>query len=510
MDDAPAIAPPAPVFDAPAPVLKRQYVKKPKKKPGRAAKAPKELPLNQRLLMLQWFPELFLGKRPYPWCFEALGAMDEPGSRVAVTAANGSGKTTELAAPAILWHMIRFEGGQTVVTAGAYRQVVEILWPVLRNKINGLPSNAEEGWGWDVTESRITYLAPGWTQPAICNGFSAEDPTKAEGWHARGAWNTLMFVIDEAKGVSDKIFEAMERCQPTRVLVVSSPGGRSGAFFKICNGQDTRYKVFKVTAYDCPHITREWIAQQIAIYGERSAFIQSMIFAEFGEEEGGSLVLPPRVLQAAVSSPPLPTGTELWAGVDFAAGGDENVIEIREGNHRKDTVAWREKDTMSAIGRFITEFKRHGLQADHIYCDAGGMGIPMCDALREAGWDVRRVNNGEQAHNPDHFANRGTEMWTQYARMVETGKVIVPADEVLHRQLTTRGLGHNSKGKLMLESKEKMRERGLSSPDRADAVILAFCGMGASMEEYMTKYGKRPSFGDMADEMEEGSGCHAG
>ena len=491
--------------------------KPPAQKKGRPAgtkgKPPvsKEPPISEKKFLLEWFPELFWGERVYPWQFKALQCLGHRGSRVALRAANGSGKTSKITAAAIMWHMMRFPGSQTVVTAGVYRQVAEILWPVLRNKAQGLGGSEM---GWEVTESRITYLAPGYTEPAVCNGFSAEDPEKAEGWHARGRDNNLLYVIDEAKSVSDKIFEAMERCQPTRVLVTSSPGGRSGAFYNIFRKGDDRYDMFKVTAFDCPHIKQDWIDQQTAIYGERSAFIQSMIYAEFGEEEGGALVLPPRVLQAAISSPAAKTGTQLYAGVDFAAGGDENVIAIREGNAVKEIISWREKDTMSAIGRFITEFKRHNLEANYIYADAGGLGIPMCDALREAGWDVHRVNNGEQARNSGHFANRGTEMWTQYARLVETGKVIVPNDEKLHQQLTTRNLGHNAKGKLMVESKDKMRERGLGSPDRADAVILAFCGIGTTMEDYLAKHGKRVTFADLDDEAGDGAsvmaGAHAG
>ena len=45
---------------------------------------------------------------------------------------------------------------------------------------------------------------------------------------------------------------------------------------------------------------------------------------------------------------------------------------------------------MSAVGRFIVEFQRYGLKPHDIYADASGLGIPMCDALQEAGWSVNR------------------------------------------------------------------------------------------------------------------------
>jgi len=482
-------------------------------------KAPKPLSIEEKRLLPQYFSELFLNRPQYKWCFNVLEALAPHGSRVALVAANGSGKTSEVAVVAILWHMIRYPGSQTVVTAGVYRQIVEVLWPVLRNRVTGM--GPEIAQFFEITESRIKYNSPslpgeGPREPSLCNGFSAEKPEAAEGWHGRGPSGNLLYVIDEAKAVPDGIFDAMERCQPTRLLVMSSPGGAAGRFYDVFRKADPRYKTVKVTSYDCPHITEQWIKDQIEAYGIKSSVVQSMIFAEFGEEEGNSLILPPAVLQKCLSSPPAKVGSTLYAGCDFAAGGDENVIAVREGNTVKQIIAWREKDTMAAVGRFITEFKRLGLDANNIYCDAGGLGIPMCDALREAGWDVRRINNGDPAHNGDHFGNRAAEMWTQYARQVELCKVVVPDDETLHRQLTTRRLEHNSKGKLMAEAKDAMRKRGLGSPDRADAVVLAFCGMGQSLEEYAQKWGKRATLEDIEEwaGLDSGgspmAGCHAG
>jgi len=475
--------------------------KKPKKK---------KLTLEERALLCEEFPELWLGYKPYPWVKDILREFNVRPTRYALVAGNGVGKTSQVAAPLILWHLIRFPGSQTVVTAGVYRQVVEVLWPLLRNMSRNFPEHEQL---FRITENTVTYTAPGKTESAMCVGFAATDPNKAEGWHARGMHNNLLYVIDEAKGVSDQIFHAMERCQPTRLLVMSSPGGCAGAFYDIFRKGDPRYITKRVTAFDCPHITQKWIDEQIATYGEKSPIIQSMIYAQFAEEADNALVLPPAVLQKAIASPPTKEVGTLYAGCDFAAGGDENVIAVREGNQVKQVISWREKDTMAAVGRFITEFRRLGIEAQNVYADAGGLGIPMCDALREAGFDVNRVNNGEAAWDTHKFANRGTEMWVNFARMVETGQVAVPGeDELLHRQLTTRRLAYNSKGKLQIETKDKMRERGLSSPDRADALVLAFAGPGKALEGY-GKGGRRcPSFSDMDDLVDSDlmPGCFAG
>jgi hypothetical protein len=60
--------------------------------------------------------------------------------------------------------------------------------------------------------------------------------------------------------------------------------------------------------------------------------------------------------------------------------------------------------------------------------------------------------------------------WTG-VRKIERSEVILPDDSQLLSQLTTRQAFPNSGGQFKLESKQQMRVRGLSSPDRADVVL---------------------------------------
>ncbi|MDF2651330.1 MAG: terminase protein PACase protein, partial [Paenibacillus sp.] len=50
----------------------------------------------------------------------------------------------------------------------------------------------------------------------------------------------------------------------------------------------------------------------------------------------------------------------------------------------------------------------------------------------------------------------------------------LPDDDTLISQLSTRKWKMTSKGKILLESKDDMKKRGLKSPDRADAFVLTF------------------------------------
>ncbi len=446
---------------------------------------------------LENFPEMWLGIKPYEWQKKVLAELDLKETRVALKAANGSGKTSVCAAAAVLWHMMRFPESLVVCTAGVWRQVEDQLWPCLRKFASGL------GEGWTVHNAEIRY-----GNGARAIGFSTSDPGKFEGWHRQGPSENLMMVLDEGKTIPDSIFEAVERCQPSRILLMSSPGGTQGAFYRAFTKEAHLWKTFSVDASMCPHIPESWVKEQIEKWGEQHPLVRSMVYGEFMELGNESLVLSYNVLQNCLSNPPEEMKGGKVAFCDFAAGGDENVLAVKEGNRVHPLVCWKERDTMSAVGRFIVEFKRHNLRAHEIFADAGGLGIPMCDALAEAGWTVNRVNNGERPRDTEAYANRGAELWFTAARAVEMCEVVIPQDDVLFSQLTTRKCKTNSRGRLSLESKDELRLRGVDSPDRGDAFVGAVsCGM--DMQSF-NRHVVRPSVLNEFTSYVEGQASYSG
>ena len=141
--------------------------------------------LLSRAAHLENFPELFLGVKPYDWQIRVLRDLNFKESRVAMKAANGSGKTAVVAAAAVLWHMIRFPESLTITTAGVWRQVEDQLWPALRGY------TAKLGDGWRVTSSEIEHQ-----NGSRAIGFSTNDAGKFEGWHRQGASDNLMMIVD--------------------------------------------------------------------------------------------------------------------------------------------------------------------------------------------------------------------------------------------------------------------------------------------------------------------------
>ncbi len=401
------------------------------------------------------FAKGVLGLRLYEWQERVLFDLDAPGA-VALRAANGSGKTSVVGAAAALWHSAAFPGSLAICTAGVFRQVSEQLFAALHQHAGKFP-----GAVFNQTECALP-------NGSKIFGFATDEAGKFEGWHNKN----LLVIADEAKSIPDQIFEAIERCAPTRFLCMSSPGGHSGFFYAAFHTRRKFFKQHVVRAADCPHISQTWIAAQVEKYGENHPLIQSMIYAEFMAGDADGCVIPLAFVEKILAHPPTfaDDGT-VSAFVDFSAGGDETVLAVRRGNKVEIVAAFREADTMKTIGRLIQLFRQQKITADQISGDAGGLGLPIIDRLTESGWEIQRVNNGSPASKPEAYANLAAECWFEARAKIEKAEIILPNDPELIAQLTSRRGWPDSKGRLQLESKADMRNRGLRSPDRADAVL---------------------------------------
>jgi phage terminase large subunit len=413
-----------------------------------------------------------LGRELYPWQERTLEQVGKKGSRVVQRTCNESGKTSVVIAGALLWNAILNPGSTGVMTSSVFRQVRHQAWPALRRMAKCFPNL-----GIEIIDGPPATLKVGATESSLV-GFTASEGDAFEGFHVTGSHSSLLLVVDEAKSVDETIFQAVERCRPDRLLVMSSPGGASGPFYRAHTKERHVWTVMPaVTVDDCPHLPPEHKALQIAKWGENHPLVRSMLFADWMEQDGQNLVVPLVWVERCLASPPARDLGERAAGLDFAAGGDENVLCVRNGNQIEPMICWRERDTMSAVGRFIVELRRRGLKPEECYGDESGLGKPMCDALEEAGWRINRVNFGGSPVDGEEFQDRGTEMWNTTGRLIERCELALPKDDDrLVAQLTCRVQKVNSRGRLKLESKEDMRKRGVESPDRADGLVLACAG----------------------------------
>jgi phage terminase large subunit len=415
------------------------------------------------------FARKVMGQNLYTWQAEVAEAVDFGSTlervRIAVRTPNGSGKSSIVIPCAILRWLDRYPKSKVVLTSADARQLDSQLMRALA----GYRHPHLVHWEFLSREIRTP-------QGGQLISFTTDEPARMEGHH--GSKNApLLLIVDEAKSVPSAIFEAVDRCGYAVLLVISSPGLRSGTFYDAFALNRAQHLTFEVSLEQCPHIPRAKIDDMLATYGELHPLVRSSIYGEFMDvAEGESFVVPFQTLMNQLASPPHAkiSRHEYAAFCDFAQGRDENVLAIRSGNKLMQLVGWHDKDAISIVGRFILEFRKHGLRADQIWGDSGGLGLPMCDMLRDAGWPINRFSFGAKAVDEDHFISRGAEIWHSIAQRLAKGELVLFNDPMLVSQLTTRKTTYDARGRLGIEKKDDMSARGVKSPDRADAVCGAF------------------------------------
>ena len=308
--------------------------------------------------------------------------------------------------------------------------------------------------------------------------FSTNDEQKAEGYHATAA-TPVLYIVDEAKGVQDGIFEAADRCTVTRYLYLSSPGSAMGKHYRCFHDEAKNWRRTRVTSYMCPHIRPEKRAEDLETYGESHPLYRSMHLAEWTEGED-MLVITPEQLRHAIDHPPAFRPGGQWAALDFAAGRDENSIAVREGNLVSLDQAFRQSSTVQARRRMANRLKELGIKAHNAWGDSDGLGLPIVQQMAEPvesggdGYRIKEFRGGLPGEDPEHYLNTISEAWILGARDIVNGKIrIDELDPVTFRQMTTRQMEWDQKGRLRVMSKEDMRGKGLHSPDRADVIFMA-------------------------------------
>lgn len=414
--------------------------------------------------------------------------------KLALAAANGSGKDSFIIAPFLIWACLTSIKSRWIVTTASGTQLTSQTEPYLK----ALAESINEFYGEAYFKIRQRYIRCLKTGSEI-RLFATDEAGKAEGYHPIEPNRFFGIIVNEAKSIREEIITALRRCSGyTHWLYISSPGDVKGSFYRAC----TSWQNFRrVTSYDCQHVSEPEREEDRKEYGETSAYYRSKHLALFTSMEGKA-VIPSDFLariktmlddDSTVFNPKRFLHWPKRVGIDLAAGGDETSLRCVRGANILEKLDFRETDTTITATR-IDEWLRVtcGLSKKHqyIYADDGGIGHAIIDMLEtQFGWSIIRVNNAFAAFNKNHYGNLGAENWDRVKRLIEE-KLICPDfdDDILQEQLMQRAWKQNgSRGRYFLQSKREAKAEGKKSPDRADAYILAYSDI--TVEDFLNDKG---------------------
>lgn len=407
-------------------------------------------------------------------------AFEHP--RVAVRSGHKIGKSTSAVALA-LWFASDSEqrpGARVVMTSSSARQVRTILWRELRR----LYRPARERLGGELHKVPDAGLV--WDDGREILGFSTDEPEKMAG--VSGAH--VLFIVDEASGVPEEIFEAIEgnRAGGARLVLFSNPTRTSGAFFDAFNSKRQFWRGLKVSSEEAAAVTpsipglatRAWVDEKAEEWGRESPIFAVRCRGDF-PEQGECAVVSLASLEASRSrfdAREHRCDGALDVGVDVARfGDDETVVALRRGPRAFPLRALAGGDGPDTAGRVLEAIatERRGEEHVRIKVDVIGVGASVFDSLSRIapdGVEVIAVNVAERALDEEHYAKLRDQLWFALRDWIRDGGEL-PDDGKLEAELLAPEYSFDSRGRYVVESKDETKRKLGRSPDRADALALS-------------------------------------
>lgn len=395
--------------------------------------------------------------------------------KTTVRTGHGVGKTYTCGR-IVPWFMFAFPKSIVITTAPTNRQVKNQLWKEIRTA----HKNATKKLGGKMMKTRYEidedWFAIGFT---VGDGDDASD--KFQGWHAEN----ILIIVDEASGVSPDVYDAIEGVMSggvtVRLLLTGNPLRRTGDFAE--SWSDSTYNTVHIPSTDSPNVqegeivipgltTKEWVDDMRKKYGEDSDVYRVRVLGQPPQKESDTLI-GIDTIEAAKNKDREKYGETEVIGLDPARFGDDKTAFVyRRGNYSEVMRTIDKQDTMECAGQamdYLREFPNAVVRIDI----TGGLGAGVFDRLKEQKYHdrVEGVNVGESATNSDRYYNLRTEGWYQIRDWLE--------DAILEDHPDWDQLAHpkyeiRSTGQLRLESKKKMKKRGVDSPNIGDALALTF------------------------------------
>ena len=422
--------------------------------------------------------------------------------RTVAVSSHAVGKS-HLAARRIAHHVCTSRPGSAMAlsTAPTFRQVRHVLWPHIHrlHERAGLPG----------TLNQVEWKGDDGSMVAFGFSSAAHDESAVQGIHAE----KLLIVVDEAGGIPTILGRNLDSIMTgtsTLLAIGNPPTDDAGTWFETI-ALSSLWSQVHISAFDSPNFTGErcpieirrnlvddrWVDDIRRQYGEDDPYFIARVLAQF-PKNSSRRVVPVAWAEAAIvkpgeDDPTMPASDWVRLGVDVAGGGgDEMVVALLDGWRIKIAEVWSGADTADQYvnAERVLEWIRRaeGMQAQRGYndkkvrvkIDCIGIGAGTTDVLRRMGKDglhgadIVGVNVAEAATDAAKFANRRAECWWAMREVTRDGTLRLEIGEKELRQLTTPSFRDDTAGgRILIESKDKLKARGLNSPDRADALCLA-------------------------------------
>lgn len=361
----------------------------------------------------------------------------------------------------VIDHALRTNKTEARYALGAptYSQVKDVMWGYLKSGVRALPNvriNESELWVQLHNGARIRLYA-------LDTSFE-----RLRGLYLDG------IVMDEVADIDPRAWpEVIRPALSDRegwAVWIGTPKGRD-AFYRIwCDAvahPDEWYSQML-------RASETGIVSQAELEDARKAMPESVYNREFEcsfDEPGINQLISGAMVRDAMARETAADGPRIM-GVDVARFGDDRtVIVMREGDALTHIAVFSGIDTMETVGRVTMAIDT--LRPDAVFIDVIGIGAGVVDRLLQLGYPVIGIASSAKASEDAKYANLRAQMWFRLADWIKY-RASIPRRLDLEADLTGVTYRFDNRNRLLLDSKDDMKKRGMPSPDIGDAVALTF------------------------------------
>lgn len=399
--------------------------------------------------------------------------------RVSIRSGHGTGKSTFMAW-CVIWFLCCYFPAKVPCTAPTSHQLEDVLWSEIA-KWHRILSSRMPIFGSQFEWSAGAFRMKGAPNEsfAVARTSRPEKPEALQGFHSEH----ILFIIDEASGVADNVFEVAEGALSTDgafVVMAANPTRRTGYFADSHHKMRSSWATLQWSGVDSPMVSREYIENMAKKYGEQSSVYKVRVLGEFITSADG--VIPLDWIESSIRRDILPIeGPAIW-GVDVARFGDDSsALAKRRVNIQIEPIKeWFGKDTMQTAGLIKAEWDKtpQEFRPVAINVDVIGIGAGVVDRLSEQGLPVFGINVAESeainAGEERKYNRMRDELWFRCRDWFEAKNCVFLEDDDTIGELTGPIYTILSNGLIKVEGKDEMKKRGVKSPNRADAWNLTF------------------------------------
>ena len=335
------------------------------------------------------------------------------------------------------------------------------------------------------TKTRIFAKAHPETWFLSARSFNKSSNAEEQGRTLSGVHSKyVLFLIDESGDIPPTILKSVEQAFSTadkvfgRVIQAGNPTSTDGMLYAAQSTLADKWHVVRITGDPedpdrSPRIDIDWATEQIKTYGRDDPWVMSYILGRFPSTSINTLLSADQV-EDAMGKHLLSTDYDFAQkrlGVDVARfGADSSILFPRQGLRSFNYVELRGVRSNDIAARVMLAKKNWGQEMEFVD-GTGGFGSGVIDFLIQAGESPQEIHFSSKAMDSRYY-NRRAEMWFEMAEWVKRGGAL-PICQTLKKELTAPTYSFKN-GKLILESKEQIKDRLGFSPDRADALALTF------------------------------------